>query len=116
MVTSENSQPPIPTRSSYYSSIVDQPFSPYFLHNGQNEIIQRLTEIKMPNIFPLYFLHNGEISGTILVLQLLSTINQPTWSRLMTKNKLGFVDESNAKSSDPDSPLFQVWWNEIYSD
>ena len=29
----------------------------------------------------------------------------------MTKNKLGFVDESNAKSSDPDSPLFQVWWN-----
>ena len=34
----------------------------------------------------------------------------------MTKNKLGFVDESNAKSSDPDSPLFQVWWNEIYSD
>lgn len=48
MVTSENSQPPIPTRSSYYSSIVDQPFSPYFLHNGQNEIIQRLTEIKMP--------------------------------------------------------------------
>jgi len=33
----------------------------------------------------------------------------------MTKNKLGFVDESNAKPSDPNSPLFQVWWNEIYS-
>lgn len=83
MATSENCQLLNPFGSSS-SSIADQPSSPYFLNGRENP-------------------------GTILVSQLLSTNNYPTWSRSMT-NTLGFVERSIAKPLDLDSPLFQAWW------
>ena len=46
-----------------------------------------------------FFLHHGESPGAILVTQLLTEDNYPTWARAMrmaldAKSKLGFVDGS----------------------
>ena len=61
----------------------------------------------------LYFLHNGDHPGLILVTYPLTSSNYNTWSRAMlmaitANNKVGFVDGSILRPS-PDDLLFSSW-------
>jgi len=61
-----------------------------------------------------YRLDHGYTSVLGLVTDLLTTENYVTWARAMkralrAKNKLGFVDGSITKPSDPNDPLLEAW-------
>jgi hypothetical protein len=61
-----------------------------------------------------YRLDHGDTSVLGLVTDLLTTENYVTWARAMkralrAKNKLGFVDGSITKPSDPNDPLLEAW-------
>jgi len=61
-----------------------------------------------------YRLDNGDTSVLSLVTDLLTTENYVTWARAMkralrAKNKLGFVDGSITKPTDPNDPLLDAW-------
>ena len=61
-----------------------------------------------------YRLDNGDTSVLSLVTDPLTTKNYVTWARAMkrvlrAKNKLGFVDGSITKPTDPSDPLFEAW-------
>jgi hypothetical protein len=60
-----------------------------------------------------YRLDNGDTSVLSLVTDLLTTENYVTWARAMkrafrAKNKLGFVDGSITKPTDPNDPLLDA--------
>jgi hypothetical protein len=60
-----------------------------------------------------YRLDNGDTSVLSLVTNLLTTKNYVTWARAMksahrVKNKLGFVNGSITKPSDPNDPLLEA--------
>ncbi|KAA8544149.1 hypothetical protein F0562_022215 [Nyssa sinensis] len=61
-----------------------------------------------------YFLHHGENPGLMLVSQQLNGDNYPTWARAMSKafsakNKLGFVNGTLTKLTNPSDPLYSAW-------
>ena len=61
-----------------------------------------------------YRLDHGDTSVLRLVTDLLTIENYVTWARAMkrvlrAKNKLGFVDGSITKPSDPNDPLLEAW-------
>ncbi|KAF9679350.1 hypothetical protein SADUNF_Sadunf06G0005900 [Salix dunnii] len=61
-----------------------------------------------------YRLDNSDTSVLSLVIDLLTTENYVTWVRatkrvLRAKNKLGFVDGSITKPTDPNDPLLEAW-------
>ncbi|KAB5569055.1 hypothetical protein DKX38_002848 [Salix brachista] len=66
-----------------------------------------------------YRLDNSDTSVLSLVTDLLTTENYVTWARAMkrvlrAKNKLGLIDGSITKLTDPSDPLFEAW--ERYND
>ncbi|KAB5524465.1 hypothetical protein DKX38_022214 [Salix brachista] len=61
-----------------------------------------------------YRLDNSDTSVLSLVTDLLTTENYVTWARAMkrvlrAKNKLGFVDGSFTRPTDPNDPLLSAW-------
>ncbi|KAA8524272.1 hypothetical protein F0562_010695 [Nyssa sinensis] len=61
-----------------------------------------------------YFLHHGENPSLMLVSKQLNGDNYPTWARAMSKalsakNKLGFVNGTLTKPTNPSDPLYSAW-------
>ncbi|KAF5462485.1 hypothetical protein F2P56_018489 [Juglans regia] len=80
--------PPPPPPITKYTNLAD-PTNPYRLETSYNP-------------------------GTVLVTELLTVENFSTWSRsihraLRAKNKLGFLNGTLTKPSDPHNPLFELW-------
>lgn len=66
-----------------------------------------------------YRVDHGDSTTVIFITDLLTADNYVTWSQAMrqalrVRNKLGFIDESLVKPTDPGDPLFDAW--ERYND
>ncbi|XP_042939432.1 uncharacterized protein LOC122274463 [Carya illinoinensis] len=74
--------------------------------------VAKYTNLKNPN--NPYRLETTDNPGTVLVTELLTAENFPTWSRsihraLRAKNKLEFLNGTLTKPSTPKDPLFEHW-------